>query len=242
MYIGGNCFSPFRIGLHLRTMPMSVATETVSDVRVLIDVSGSMKKNDPRNLRTPAVKMLVGLLPDNTKSGIWTFGQYVNMQVKLGSVNNAWKEQAMLEAEKIHSLGLFTNIEEAIKRSTSDWRQPDPDYERHLILLTDGMVDIDKDTRLNEQSRRRVLDELLPRLESADVTIHSIALSENADAELLNTLSGATKGAFEQVNSAEQLQRIFLKLFEKSVKPDTLPIEDNKFNVLSQALSFGKPR
>ncbi|MGD8926921.1 MAG: VWA domain-containing protein [Thioalkalispiraceae bacterium] len=221
----------FWIACLLLILPLAAGAEAVSDVRVLIDVSGSMKKNDPRNLRAPAVKMLVGLLPDNTKSGIWTFGRYVNMQVKLGKVNKTWKKQAMQEADKIHSRGLYTNIEEAIKRSTVDWIQPDPDYERHLILLTDGMVDIGKESRLNEQSRRRVLDELLPRLEKADVTIHSIALSENADAELLNTLSAATRGAFDQVNNAEQLQRIFLKLFEKSVKPDTLPIEDNKFFV-----------
>ena len=211
--------------------PLSVGAEAVTDVRVLIDVSGSMKKNDPRNLRAPALKMLVGLLPENTKSGIWTFGRYVNMQVKLGKVNKEWKKQAMLEANKIHSRGLYTNIEEAVKRSTSDWSKPDPAYERHLILLTDGMVDIGEDKRLNEQSRRRVLNDILPRLESADVTIHSIALSQHADAELLNALSGATKGSFEQVDNAEQLQRIFLKLFEKSVKPDTLPIEENKFTV-----------
>jgi len=211
--------------------PLIVRAEAVTDVRVLIDVSGSMKKNDPRNLRTPALEMLVGLLPENTKSGIWTFGRYVNMQVKLGKVDKDWKRLAMLEAKKIHSRGLYTNIEEAVKRSTTDWTKPDPGYERHLILLTDGMVDIGKDARLNEQSRRRLLNDILPRLEGADVTIHSIALSQHADAELLNTLSGATKGSFEQVDNAEQLQRIFLKLFEKSVKPDTLPIEDNKFTV-----------
>lgn len=211
--------------------PLLVAAEAISDVRVLIDVSGSMKKNDPKNLRAPAVKMLVGLLPENTKSGIWTFGRYVNMQVKLGTVDKAWKEQARVEAGKIHSRGLFTNIEEAVKRATSGWDKPDPAYERHLILLTDGMVDISKDTRLNEQSRRRLLNDILPRIEAADATIHSIALSENADAELLSALSGATKGSFEQVNNAEQLQRIFLKLFEKAIKPDTLPIEENKFTV-----------
>lgn len=223
--------SRFWVTCLLLISPLLVNAAAVSDVRVLIDVSGSMKKNDPKNLRSPAVKMLVGLMPENTKSGIWTFGRYVNMQVKLDKVDKKWKEQAMREAGKIHSRGLFTNIEEAVKRSTSDWDKPDPNYERHLILLTDGMVDIGKDARLNEQSRRRLLDDILPRLENADATVHSIALSKNADAELLNALSGATKGSFEQVNNAEQLQRIFLKLFEKSVKPDTLPIEDNKFSV-----------
>lgn len=224
-------YSRFSLVCLFLLCPLLVNAAAISDVRVLIDVSGSMKKNDPRNLRSPAVKMLVGLMPENTKSGIWTFGRYVNMQVKLDNVDGKWKQQAMREAAKIHSRGLFTNIEEAVKRSTTDWTKPDPRYERHLILLTDGMVDIDKDARLNQQSRRRLLDEILPRLSNADATIHSIALSENADAELLNALSGATKGSFVQVNDAEQLQRVFLKLFEKSVKPDTLPIEENKFTV-----------
>ncbi len=212
-------------------LPVSALAESVTDVRVLIDVSGSMKKNDPQNLRAPAVRMLVGLMPEGTRSGIWTFGRYVNMQVKLDKVDKAWKQRAMQEADKIHSRGLFTNIEDAIKKSTTDWQRPDPSYRRHLILLTDGMVDIDKDPRLNEQSRRRLLQEILPRIEAADAKIHTIALSKNADLELLNALSGATGGANEQVESADQLQRIFFRMFEKSVKPDTLPIEDNKFTV-----------
>lgn len=209
----------------------SLLAEPVTDVRVLIDVSGSMKNNDPKNLRSPAVKMLVGLMPEGTRSGIWTFGKYVNMQVKLDRVDKAWKQRAMVEADKIHSRGLYTNIEDAIKRATTDWHKPDPRYQRHLILLTDGMVDIDKNPRLNDQSRRRVLHELLPRIEAADAAIHTIALSKNADTELLSALAGATEGANVQVDNADQLQRVFFKLFEKSVKPDTVPIEDNKFSV-----------
>lgn len=219
------------IGLLCLILASHSLAEPANDVRIVIDVSGSMKTNDPQNLRAPAVRMLAGLMPAGARSGIWTFGQYVNMQVKLGQVDAAWKKLAMAEASKIHSRGLYTNIEEALKSATSDWQKPDPGFKRHLILLTDGMVDIDKDPRLNEQSQRRLLHEVMPRIEAADATIHTIALSKNADAQLLNALSGATKGAFEQVDSADQLQRIFLKLFEKSVSPDSLPIEDNKFSV-----------
>ncbi len=212
-------------------IPVLAQAEAVSDVRVLIDVSGSMKKNDPNNLRAPALRMLVGLMPEGTRAGVWTFGKYVNMQVKLDNVDKQWKANAMAEAAKIHSRGLFTNIEEAVKRASEGWVDPDPRYKRHIILLTDGVVDISKDKKLNEQSRRHLLQDILPRIEQADASIHTIALSKNVDTDLLNALSGATKGAFEQVDSAEQLQRVFLKLFEKAVPTDTLPIEDNKFNV-----------
>ena len=45
------------------------------DVRLVIDVSGSMKQNDPNNLRQPAVELLVQLLPEGSKAGVWTFGK-----------------------------------------------------------------------------------------------------------------------------------------------------------------------
>lgn len=221
-----SCFT-----LLLLCLPFALRAEAVADVRVLIDVSGSMKQNDPQNLRAPALRMLVGLMPEGSRSGVWTFGQYTNMQVKLDKVDKAWKDKAMAEAGKIHSRGLFTNIEEAVDKATTGWTQPDPAYTRHVILLTDGMVDVSKDSKVNEASRRRLLQEVLPRLEAADVAIHTIALSRQADSELLSALSGATKGAFVQADSADELQRVFLKLFEKSVAPDALPIQDNKFSV-----------
>ncbi|MBI1423587.1 MAG: VWA domain-containing protein [Gammaproteobacteria bacterium] len=219
-------------------IPALTRAEAVPDVRVLIDISGSMKQNDPKNLRAPALRMLVGLMPEGTRSGVWTFGQYVNMQVPLGKVDQAWKNKAMAEAGKISSHGLYTNIEAAVTKATPDWTRPDPAYQRHLILLTDGMVDVGKDSKLDEASRQRLLQDVLPRLEAADVSIHTIALSKNADKELLSALSAATKGAFVQVDNADMLQRVFLKLFEKSVAPDALPIEDNKFTVDKHVSDF----
>jgi uncharacterized protein (TIGR03503 family) len=209
----------------------SHATEPVTDLRVLIDVSGSMKHNDPHNLRAPALRLLVGLVPEGSRAGVWTFGQFVNMQVKLGRVNQAWKKMARDEAGKIHSNGLFTNIEEAIHRASFDWNKSDPRYRRHLILLTDGMVDISKNTLHNTASRQRIVKTLLPKLIAAHVKVHTIALSDNADHALLKTLSVATDGWYEQVDSADSLHRVFLRLFEKAAPVDTLPLKNNRFTV-----------
>ena len=101
------------------------AGEPVPDVRILIDISGSMKHNDPHNLRAPALRLLTGLLPKGTRAGVWTYGQYVNMLVPLGDVDDAWKKQADQAAATINSFGLFTNIEDALQRATSDWREAD---------------------------------------------------------------------------------------------------------------------
>ena len=58
------------------------------DVRLVIDISGSMKKNDPENLRIPAVNMLTELVPEGSSAGVWTFGQWVNNLVTQKNLKN----------------------------------------------------------------------------------------------------------------------------------------------------------
>lgn len=214
-------------------LPVQAAPTQVdaADVRVLIDISGSMKQNDPKNLRRPALRLLVGLLPDDARAGVWTFGQYVNMQVPLGEVDEAWRKRARAGASKIGSPGQFTNIEDVLKRAIADWDGASRIYQRHLVLLTDGMVDISKSAGKNRASRQRIIDELVPKLKAFNAKVHTIALSERADHELMKILSSESGGWYEQVDDAEQLQRIFLRIFEKVGRPDTLPLRDNKFIV-----------
>ena len=216
-------------------MPMrqiyAATTAPESDIRILIDVSGSMKKNDPNNLRAPALRLLVGLLPNDAKAGTWTFGQYVNMLVPFREVNDAWKKEAELKSKNIHSYGLFTNIEQALTKATANQKGVDPRYRRSVILLSDGLVDISKDATINKKSRQRILDVIVPRLKKNNVAVHTIALSDSADHDLLRSISLATDGWYEQVDNAEQLQRVFLHLFEKAATRDTVPLEDNHFKI-----------
>jgi uncharacterized protein (TIGR03503 family) len=203
----------------------------IADTRILIDVSGSMKKNDPKNLRRPALRLLVGLLPLDSRAGVWIFGRWVNMEIPLGKVDKSWKTRAMAGAEKIHSRGLFTNIEGVLQRSIADWEGASTKYQRHIVLLTDGMVDISKNPAENAASRQRILTELLPKIKEYGATLHAVALSERADHELLQSLATETNGWYEQVNEAAQLQRVFLRIFEKVARPDSVPLKDNRFQV-----------
>jgi hypothetical protein len=205
-----------------------------------------MKKNDPKNLRRPALRLLVGLLSSETRAGVWTFGQYVNMQIPLGQVDKAWKRKARQSSKSIGSPGQFTNIEDALKRSTEDWSGPPGPYRRSVILLTDGMVDISKNKAKNAASKQRILKKVLPRLKQHQVTVHTIALSKNADHELMQELAGQTGGWYEQTETADELQKVFLRIFEKVGKPDSVPLKDNKFSIdpsITEAtlLVFHKP-
>ena len=202
-----------------------------ADVRLLIDISGSMKKNDPKKLRIPALQLVTNLLPQGSKAGVWAFGRYVNMMVKLAPVDANWQDKATKTATKINSAGLYTNIGSVLEKASYGWSRVDNNEKRSMLLLTDGMVDISKDPKVNAKERTRILTEVLPKLKKSGVSIHTIALSKNADHELLKELSSQTDGWYQAVDNAEELQRVFLKIFEQAAERDNLPIKDNLFSV-----------
>lgn len=208
------------------------------DVRLVIDVSGSMKRNDPNNLRQPAVELLVQLLPQNSKAGVWTFGKWVNMLVPHRDVNLEWRESAQQQSAAINSAGLFTNIGDALEKAAYDHGQDAQSHRKHIILLTDGMVDIDQDPEVNRKEWRRIVDEVLPKLRDAGYIIHTIALSDNADTNLLGKLSLSTDGIAEVVHSAEDLMKVFLKAFDVAAPAEQVPLTDNRFVIDSSIEEF----
>ena len=211
----------------LLIMPVSAATP---DVRVVIDVSGSMKHNDPQNLRAPGLRLLSGLLPPDSAAGVWTFASQVNMLVGWQEIDNDWRDKANRQSQKIHSHGLFTNIEQALSDAIAN-AKTDSDRPRSIILLSDGLVDLQAGDKASQQSRQRIIDQLLPQLQKLNFKVHTIALSATADHELLEKLSLETNGWYRQVDTAEQLERVFLHLFEQATQRDNVPIKDNYFSI-----------
>ncbi|SMF96923.1 TIGR03503 family protein [Methylomagnum ishizawai] len=208
------------------------AQEPPSDIRVLIDTSGSMKQNDPRNLRIPALKLLIELLPMGSRAGIWLFDAAPQVLVPTGTVDAAWKARALQSANKIHSRGQFTHIEAALDAAAQSWfAAGGTGPNRGVLLLTDGMVDVSKQAEASAASRSRIVAELLPKLQAAGVHVDTIALSEQSDRELLRQLSLATDGWNETADSADALQRSFVRMFNQVAPQDGLPLRDNRFKV-----------
>ncbi|MBD9361798.1 VWA domain-containing protein [Methylomonas fluvii] len=226
-----------------RCQPVPAAAGA-DEIQVLIDVSGSMKQNDPDNLRIEASRLLVNLLPDGAKAAFWLFAEKTAPLSATDAVNAAWKQQAGKATANIHSRGLYTHIEDAIQTALSQGFKGGG--KKHLILLTDGFVDISKDIMQSADSRERILSEWIPKLQQQNINVQTVALSEQADKELLEKLAFETGGWAETAQSAEQLQRVFLKMAQKAAPKETLPLTDNKFQVDSgihefSVLVFKKP-
>jgi uncharacterized protein (TIGR03503 family) len=234
-------------GLNIPAQSQSkiIPTSQASDVRVIIDISGSMKQNDSDNVRIPALNLIVEMLPEGSQAGVWTFGQWVNMLIPLEKVDDAWRRNAKLQAQKINSHGLRTNIGEAMEKAI--WRfEKNSQYDQHVILLTDGLVDIASDNDANKQQknqaeRQRIFTKVLKEYQDLGVKIHTIALSDKADKSLLEKLALETNGTSEIVNNADELVKAFLKAFEQAapVAAEQVPLsKDNTFEIDASIAEF----
>ncbi|MGM0783187.1 MAG: vWA domain-containing protein [Pseudomonadota bacterium] len=219
----------FGLLLLCAAQPAAAQEEAPPQVRVIVDVSGSMRDNDPDQLAADALELLVTLLPGGTRAGVWTFGEGVSNPLPLGTVDAIWRERAMALAPRLEGRDPFTDIEAAVREAAA--RQAPG--ERHLVLLTDGMIDLppwrgDKPA-IDDASRRELLDELAPRLARSEVTVHAIAFSDEADLSLVERLSQQTGGLSAPVRTPEALMGAFLDIVDRIFPSDRAPLRNGGF-------------
>ncbi|MDT8896178.1 VWA domain-containing protein [Halomonas sp. I1] len=202
------------------------------DVRVVVDVSGSMKRNDPDQLAASAMELLVSLLPGGVSAGVWTFGERVDNPLPLGEVSEQWRERALALPPALRDYQQYTDIETALDRAAS----AEVNGWRHLILMTDGVIDLppsqgDK-PGIDEASRKRLVEDMASRFADRGVVVHAIAFSDDADLALVEQLAQRTGGLASVAKSPESLLGAFLDIIERIFPADQVPLEaDNRFVV-----------
>jgi len=203
------------------------------DVRIIVDISGSMKQTDPNNLRIPAMNLLLELMPEGAQAGIWTFGRYVNNLVPVAKVDDAWREQAKKSSVNISSLGLQTNLAGALNDAAWGLKS-DSGFQQSIILLTDGKVDMaessgDNSIQINAAERKKLMTQVLDKYHESGANIHTLALSDLADKNLLQEIAMETEGLYSEAQDAEALMKAFLRAFDRAVPAEQVPMEDNTF-------------
>jgi hypothetical protein len=205
------------------------AEDQLPDVRLLIDVSGSMRLSDPLNLRKPALELMVQLLPEGSKAGVWTFGQRINMVVPHGEVNEQWRAEAADAVAAISNHGLLTNIPDALELATFDITRLQHQYRTSVILLTDGKVEVSADSEDNSRAAKNLLERVAPELRDWGVSVHTIALSDDADWNFLRALAQVTGGLAERAQSADELSAVFLQALDIAAPTEQVPLLGGEF-------------
>jgi uncharacterized protein len=217
------------VALVMSGASLTQAQNQLPDVRLLIDVSGSMRQSDPQNLRKPALELMVQLLPEGSKAGVWIFGQGVTQVVPHGDVNEQWREEAAAAVAKVSNRGLLTNIPVALEMATYDLDRLQHQYRTSVILLTDGKVEVSNDTETNQLAAQDLLKKFAIELRDTGVTVHTIALSEDADWDFLRALAQVTGGLAEQAQSPEELSAVFLQALDIAAPTEQVPLLGGEF-------------
>ena len=207
------------------------AAGSVPDVRLLVDCSSSMTVSDPDNLRAPSLELIVRLLPEGARAGVWCFGQGVEELVPLQVIDAQWRKAAAEAIAAISYAGQRTDIPAALAAAIPDPGQMEPAYRTSVILLTDGTVDVSESPMANASAARRVLTTVAPALRAAGIPVHTIALSDEADWLFLRSLAQATGGIAEKAATAGELPAIFLQALEMVAPMPRAPIAGNRFQI-----------
>lgn len=110
------------------------------DVMLVLDSSGSMKRNDPSNLRIEAAKLFVSLLPYGCRVGVIDFSDQARVIHAPGEIFNEQDRIALLSSiDTLGSEGQNTDILAGLKLARAQQAQASSANRRAVIILvTDG--------------------------------------------------------------------------------------------------------
>jgi uncharacterized protein (TIGR03503 family) len=153
--------------------------------------------------------------------------------VPVAKVDDVWRAKAKKSSINISSLGLQTNLVGALNDAA--WGlSADSGFQQSIILLTDGKLDMAEAgaanaEQINTQERATLMTQVLDKYRDAGANVHTLALSDLADKDLLQEIALETDGLYSEAQDAESLMKAFLRAFDRAVPAEQVPMEDNTF-------------
>jgi uncharacterized protein YegL len=190
-----------------------------ADVVLVLDNSGSMRRNDPGFLVKEAVTGFIERLASDARVGVVIFDQNVTLAMPLTGLAEGGRDGVLDSLGRIDYRGQLTDspsgVERAIYELKSNGR---PDARKLVVFMTDGIVDTG-DAALDIEKTRWLRTELAADAEEAGIAIFSIAFTENADFFLTQSLAQKTGGEYFRAPTPEDLAGVFQAINSSLAKP-----------------------
>ncbi|RNF51109.1 VWA domain-containing protein [Marinomonas hwangdonensis] len=220
--------------LSVLVFSMAPLTQASTQFRIIVDASGSMLISDPDKLTPEALRLISQLAPeDESTLGVWLFGEAPRVLFPEAKVNTETKAKLANFLRNYTTEDVQTDLEAIIRMllDTPDLGDLSTDFNRHWILVTDGMVDISLDEAVNDASRERILNELTTQLVERNVHLHTISIAGHTDKELLQSIALQTNATHTEVAFPDDLLDTFDRIFTQASPSEELPINGNQFSV-----------
>ncbi len=213
MVLGSRCFRSSGRLIGTLTLASAMAATPPVDVVVCLDNSGSMRQNDPHRLLPGAVLALTKALPSESQLGLVIFDRTASVTVPLTLVNSSgFASTVAAGLQNLDYRGQRTDIPNGLESAIYELREHGRDNASHaVILLTDGYIDTGD--RIRDEERGRWLrNDLVPQLARMRVMVLGVAFTDQADFQLMQTLSANTGGVYFKARSSSDLTDIFGKI------------------------------
>jgi len=185
-----------RLALVTVCLAASAPALAARDVMLVLDNSGSMRKNDPSRLAVESVRQFIRSQPDDTRVGIIVFATGAELAMPLTRADAGDFGPAL---RRLDYRGRWTETAAAVERALYELRQEGrANADKAIVLMTDGLIDTgnrQKDAELNAWLRNN----LAPQAAREKVRIYGIAFTEAADYQLLQSLATGTEGDYFRV-------------------------------------------
>lgn len=200
--------------------------------RLIVDASGSMLISDPDKLTAESLQLISDLAPEQRASlGVWLFGERARVLLPEAVVNSQTKARLNDAISNYVPGDLKTDLESVVRLllQTPDTVDLEPGFDRHWILVTDGMVDVSLDDAVNEASRNRIREDLATELAERGIHLHTVSMTGYTDKELLQSVSTLTDATHTEVATPEELLDTFDRIFSQAAPSEQVPFEGNTF-------------
>ncbi len=191
-----------------------------SDILLVLDNSGSMRKNDPQNLMRDVVTRFARQLSGDSRLGIVIFGKGATLVLPLTSVNQAGFQAQLEESlRKVDYSSALTDTPAGVERAIYELRQNSlPSIKRVVILFTDGIVDVGN----AEKGLERELwlrSNLALTARQLGIRIFAVAFTEEADFQLMQSVAQGTDGEYFRILRDRDIEGVFSQLSSKLSPP-----------------------
>jgi pSer/pThr/pTyr-binding forkhead associated (FHA) protein/Mg-chelatase subunit ChlD len=207
-----------------------------TDIIIVLDNSGSMKKNDPDFLTQEVVTNFLGDLEKNTRLGMVIFDRDARLVEPLADRSGQLAKATFLKSlEKVDYKGQLSDTPCAVERAIYELKTNGrPDAQKVIVLLTDGIVDTGD--KLRDVEKEKWLKDALAEESKRDgIRIFGIAFTEAADYSLIQTLAIRTDGEYFRAFSVDDIEYIFNTLHKSLTPVPHVPAEDLPERVQAEA-------
>lgn len=195
--------------------PVEKPGSSGTDIFLVLDNSGSMKTNDPKNLTREVVRNFINRLgqSQSNRLGMVIFDSKANLTQPLTQLTGTADRDVFLKSlEKVDYRGKWTNIPAAMERAIYELKTTGrPNAIKIIVFLTDGIVDTGNKTN-DAEKLKWLKNELAQDSKQAGVRIFGIAFTEDADFSLIQSLAVKTGGQYYRAFKAEDIQGVFNRI------------------------------